>query len=115
MGLSEKGNAISASRIPRYAIYPWSFGPIRAPWASSDSQSQAQSPFIRRIPGDCHSSHESWPTRFCCPISRESAPRPDSVSWQPLHSVVVQNLPTCCSNPLGIPGNYAQEACIKDA
>jgi len=32
----------------------------------------------------------------------------------PAH-MVVQNLPTCCSNPLGIPGNYAQEARIKDA
>jgi hypothetical protein len=28
-------------------------------------------------------------------------PRPDSVSWQPLHSMAAQCLPTCCCNPLG--------------
>jgi len=29
--------------------------------------------------------------------------------------MVVQNLPTCCCNSLGNPGNYAQEMRIKDA
>jgi len=63
--------------------------------------SQVQGPFIRRIPGVCHSSRESW-------LARNSAAQITGVSSEtgcgkpvtPAH-VVVQNLPTCCCGSLG--------------
>lgn len=62
---------------------------------------QVQRPFIRRIPGDCHSSRESRPARYGLPGSRGGQRRGQlGKPATPAHQAV-QSLPTCCCGSLG--------------
>jgi hypothetical protein len=102
MGLSEIGDASSASRIAQVCNLPLVIGANQSPPGKSPgSQTRCRALFVRRLPGDPDILLANPGDEKPCPISRGQATRPDSVCWQPLRSMASQCLPTCCCKSLG--------------